>query len=103
MVTAPRGVGIAALLVLSALAEPANAQSSDVVVTGRVLRPDGTPALLVAVTVTSGDDQSSSVELTDTEGRYRVVMVHRAPSYVVTARLRGFATQSRPIAVAPSD
>ena len=78
MPSAPREWRIAALLVLSALAEPAGAQARGVVVIGRVLGPDGAPALLAAVTVTALDDQSANAELTDGEGRFRVLVLHRA-------------------------
>ncbi|MEO8560893.1 MAG: carboxypeptidase regulatory-like domain-containing protein [bacterium] len=101
--TAPDRWTIAALLVLSALAEPAGAQSGGVILTGRVVGPDGAPALLAAVAVTALDDQSTVVELTDGNGRFRAAMEHRATTYAVSVRLRGFAAQSRPIAVGIAD
>lgn len=101
--TAPRAWTLAALLVVSALAEPAEAQSGAVVLTGRVVGTGGAPALLAAVTVTAMDDGSTKVALSDGDGRFQVRMEHRAATYAVSVRLRGFASQSRPVRVGLAD
>jgi hypothetical protein len=92
-------------LILAALSGPALAQTSSGVVSGTVSlpSPDGQAITVpgVTVTLTCGDSQQPSVEVTDDQGHFRF---GEAPSgtCTVSADLQGFKSASKTTVVAPS-
>ena len=94
---------VSALVTLNALVASSGAQSTDVTIVGRVLRPDDTPAQLAVVTLTPLDGHDTKTELTNGDGRFRVVMARRVASYAMTVRLRGYTARGRRVDVGAAD
>jgi hypothetical protein len=94
-----------AALILATVSGPALAQTSSGVVSGTVSlpSPDGQAITVpgVTVTLTCGDSQQPSLEITDDQGHFRF---GEAPSgtCIVSADLQGFKSASKTTVVAPS-
>jgi hypothetical protein len=94
---------LAALIVLARVPPLLAAQSSVVVVSGRVLGGDGRPLASASVSVAPLDGVESRVDSTKPDGSYRVVMNRRASAFFVVVRKSGFATQTRQVAGTATD
>ena len=91
------------LLMLSLGVPVVRAQSTTVVLVGRVLGADARPLASASVSVVALDGTESRVDSTLADGRFRVAMSRRASAFYVVVRKSGYADQARRLTRAGAD